>query len=426
MNKISRTLLFTTCVFFLLYCNSAAIAGIKLVESAEKKAKVLLLGIDGVQLEKLLELNTPNFDRLNIQRAYTGGIEGSHTQQQTSSGAAWATILTGVWANKHEVVSNSSGLVNKNFPGLYQRIHNFYKEASKKVELYGFATWKYTHTNYFWEELKLLEEENHGGSDLDNLNKTKQVIKEKDPDFIFLHLDDVDHAGHAHCFGEEYNFAIEQADIRLGELLSAVEERNSYKNEDWLVLVVTDHGRDAQGCGHGAQTFGEKIVFIASNKELNTHSYGSLKHSNQGFDGLYNFLPQTVIAPTVLDHLGIEIKNEWLLESVSLKKISHINHLSEGPEPNSLVWNSNSDADLLIYRNGEMAASIKANMGYWLDDNPDPKINDYTLVINDQAVSYRIQNFSKSEKIRRKLDSFFDSILTFLKNIFLPFVKLFS
>lgn len=53
--------------------------GLSNVANADNK--VLLIGVDGVQYEKLSTVNTPNFDRLHIQKAWTGGITGDITEQ---------------------------------------------------------------------------------------------------------------------------------------------------------------------------------------------------------------------------------------------------------------------------------------------------------------------------------------------------------
>ena len=89
--------------------------------------KAVLLGIDGVQWEKVQALNTPNFDRLTINKAYTGGMKGYDNEQLTSSGPGWATILTGVWVNKHNVDTNSAGLANADFPSIFKRINDAHR-----------------------------------------------------------------------------------------------------------------------------------------------------------------------------------------------------------------------------------------------------------------------------------------------------------
>ncbi|MEZ8804156.1 alkaline phosphatase, partial [Vibrio splendidus] len=47
--------------------------------------KVLLVGIDGMQFEHIAKLPTPAFDRLQIMKAYAGGVKGRFSEQKTSS-----------------------------------------------------------------------------------------------------------------------------------------------------------------------------------------------------------------------------------------------------------------------------------------------------------------------------------------------------
>ena len=386
--------------------------------------KVLLLGIDGVQYQHLEKLPTPNFDRLKIQKAFAGGVEHQQTEQATASGPAWTTIMTGVWANKHGVSENSSGLANPSYPGLYRRIYSVYPNA----KMYGFVTWKQTHVNYFGNDLMLLLEENNGSSDLDNLDKTLAVLENKAADFIFLHFDDVDNAGHAYCFSAAYDEAIKMADQRLGQVLDAIEKRTQltqFEQEDWLVLVVSDHGRDADGCSHGAQTENEKTVFIASNKDLNKEFTDSVSSPVQDFNGLYNFPAQTSVAPTILSYLGIPIKKEWLLEGQSLLGDLGVRKVMEGKEKNSLVWYVEPELDqqVQIFRNGEFVVEIPFRQGNWQDKNPLPQLNDYTLVMNDVATSYRIKKYSRLEKLRFAFDKKLNQWLAFLSNLFSPVIS---
>jgi len=69
--------------------------------------------------------------------------------------------------------------------------------------------------------------------------------------------DRVDATGHRHSFddNEYYLEAIHQADALVGQLLSAVKERASTANEDWLVILISDHG------GHYSILFGTHDVW---------------------------------------------------------------------------------------------------------------------------------------------------------------------
>ena len=60
-------------------------------------------------------------------------------------------------------------------------------------------------------------------------------------------------------------------DGQIGRIWNAIEYRQKNFNEDWLIVVTTDHGRDsATGKHHGGQSAREKAGWILTNaKELN-------------------------------------------------------------------------------------------------------------------------------------------------------------
>jgi predicted AlkP superfamily phosphohydrolase/phosphomutase len=59
------------------------------------KTKVLLVGIDGLQYDRIQPLSTPNLKSLFLKKAYTGGIKGALSEQVTLSGPGWMSVLTG-------------------------------------------------------------------------------------------------------------------------------------------------------------------------------------------------------------------------------------------------------------------------------------------------------------------------------------------
>ena len=73
-------------------------------------------------------------------------------------------------------------------------------------------------------------------------------------------------------------------------------DRSSYADEDWLILISTDHGRLETG-GHGGDSPEETTIFIVA------HGLSVVP-----FEGT----PQIVdIAATALTHMGIEIDDAW-------------------------------------------------------------------------------------------------------------------
>ncbi len=146
----------------------------------------------------------------------------------------------------------------------------------------------------------------HGINDAQVTAEVVNLIENEAPDFTFVHLDEPDGAGHSVGFGDKYNQSMVTASEQVGQILDAVEVRGTANpDEDWMVIVSTDHGRDAvTGFNHGGQTYSERQTFIASNEELET------------FD---QPVPATSVVTTVLDHLGIpfdltELESGSLLE----------------------------------------------------------------------------------------------------------------
>ena len=94
------------------------------------------------------------------------------------------------------------------------------------------------------------------------------ALNDGDPHAIFVHFDDPDYAGHAYGFSPfvfPYLDAIEAMDVLIGQMMAAMEARPNYAEEDWLVLVTTDHG--GIGTTHGGNSMEERRVFVIASGE---------------------------------------------------------------------------------------------------------------------------------------------------------------
>jgi len=117
---------------------------------------------------------------------------------------------------------------------------------------------------------------------------------------MFVHLDNVDHIGHSTGFSldnPEYIEAIELQDKNVGRILSGLKHRKNFKNENWLILLSTDHG--GSGTKHGKNIPEHTtIFFIANGKNV---PKGELKTPVNVVD----------VAATALHHLNIKLEEEW-------------------------------------------------------------------------------------------------------------------
>jgi hypothetical protein len=82
-------------------------------------------------------------------------------------------------------------------------------------------------------------------SDAAVTDETCRRLTNSNPDVFWMLLLDVDSAGHSSGWGptvSNYVRAIEIADGRVGQIIGALTNRVTYTNEDWQVIVTTDHG----------------------------------------------------------------------------------------------------------------------------------------------------------------------------------------
>ena len=122
-----------------------------------------------------------------------------------------------------------------------------------------------------------------------------RLIESEGPDLSWVYLQYTDDVGHEHGDSPELDQAVVDMDARLSLVWSAVQDRQKAFDEEWLLIVTTDHGRDAiTGRSHGAQSKRERTIWIATNSQ----------RLRPDFDAM----PEIVdIYPSIATHLGITI-----------------------------------------------------------------------------------------------------------------------
>lgn len=222
------------------------------VSFGQEARKILLIGIDGCRGDALQAANTPAIDDLisNATYSYDG-----RTQFPTYSGPGWSSMLTGVWGLKHGVTDNSFiGNDFENFPHFFSLI----KSVEPDRYLASVCHWGPINNNI-----------TSGANYSVNVNTMQDAEEEgiaqlalDELDVLFIHLDDVDIAGHTSGFSVDSPFyiaAIESADGHVDALVQAVQQRSNFANEEWLIAISTDHG--GLGYSHGGASLDERTIF---------------------------------------------------------------------------------------------------------------------------------------------------------------------
>lgn len=329
---------------------------------AQPEKKVLFIGIDGLRYDALDQATMPTLDSLQNAGLYT--YDSWHLGI-TMSGPSWSTMLTGVWENKHLVTNNSYTNANYN---AYPYFPTRAKECRPDLKCVQIITWNpmddasngtggYVY-NSGWDYS--LDVGTHGQGLVTSAALTQLLDPELD--VLFLHYDEVDVAGHANGFSPlvpTYMNAVEGVDAEIKQVLNGLKNRNNYANEDWLILLTTDHG--GIGLGHGGNTNNERhIWWIASGPSIPS---GQITGPDPGSYQLSG------VDPMLLD-------NAPVLADIAVTALDHLLDDNCDPETNA-VWNLDGKSWL-----NEPAFVENKTDGFKFDVYPNPSEGIFTAVLD--------------------------------------------
>ena len=254
--------------------------------------KVLIIGIDGTMPGALALARTPNLDALKSNGCHSVRVV---THPVTHSAACWSSMFTGVWGDKHAVNDPGNSFAGNqfsNYPSFFQRL----EAANSNLNTLAFARWAPMLTAVPDADVKLSFD-----SDAAVTDETCRRLTNSNPDVFWMLLLDVDSAGHASGWGptvSNYVRAIEIADGRVGQIIGALTNRVTYSNENWLVIVQTDHGEHDHPDPERS-----RIVF-------------SIYQGPAAARGVIWPAPAIVdVCATVLTHMGVPIQPAWNLDA---------------------------------------------------------------------------------------------------------------
>ncbi|ARS41581.1 hypothetical protein CA265_18730 [Sphingobacteriaceae bacterium GW460-11-11-14-LB5] len=268
-------------------------------EAVVKTKKVLIIGLDGTLWTALTQQNAPHIKAL-MDSSWVS--TNAQAEPPTWSAGGWSGILTGTSISKHKATDNSfTGNDIANNPSFFREI----KTALPNLRTGAIVAWSPI-TTYIVNANDVAFRTAYGDSDyvLRDSKVATAVINElsnNNPDVLFCHFDNIDHNGHGSGFSTSnvnYTNAIAAADVHVGNILTALKNRATYSSEDWLIVMVTDHG--GTGTGHGGASYLERNPFIILNNSaitpavVNTLPGVSGSHSENvvGFgNGAYGKLP---------------------------------------------------------------------------------------------------------------------------------------
>jgi predicted AlkP superfamily pyrophosphatase or phosphodiesterase len=304
-------------LIFFIICSSSSFA--------QKAKKVVFVIADGIPLDVIQTHPMPNLKNFSKKGAtvpaYVGGEKNGYSETPTISAVGYNSLLTGTWVNKHNVWDNEIEAPNYNYWNVFRFLKVQY--PNKKTAI--FSTWEDNRTKLIGSDEKAAgnlqpdfifdgyerdtigfphDKKGNFYNKIDNfvMDNACKTIATSAPDLSWIYLEYTDEMGHRHGDSPEYSNALDQLDLQIGKLYKTIQKREKENNEEWMVLITTDHGRDTFGLHHGGQTNRERNTWIATNyAEMNLY----YKKQQPGI---------VDIAPTILRFLNVAPTQEQQFE----------------------------------------------------------------------------------------------------------------
>jgi predicted AlkP superfamily pyrophosphatase or phosphodiesterase len=268
------------------------------VIGSEPVRKVLFVGWDGVRTDALFAAHTPCIDSLLNHSYYNWSTDRG---EYTVSVPGWSTILHGVWPSKHGLTDNTFS--SNNYESCTD-IFTLAKQLKPNLSVATLSNWD--------DFLRITEMENyaqHFDSDRDVKDDAIRLLNSCTPDIMVLHFDNPDAFGHDSGFSptnQAYLDAISISDAYLSEIMMTIEQRESLYNEEWLIVISTDHG--GEGTGHGNQYDLPQTRFV----------WSILRKPGMNGPIEIPMVNSVDLLPTMLNWLNIPLQSNWNLDGVIL------------------------------------------------------------------------------------------------------------
>jgi predicted AlkP superfamily pyrophosphatase or phosphodiesterase len=286
MKNLTRTLI----LFIIVLVSSTQVY-------SQKIKHVILIGSDGFGAYAFEKAKIPNLRGMMKEGSWS---LQARTVLPSSSAANWASMVMGAGPELHGYTT--WGSKKPDMPprlvddyGMFPSIYSLLRKEKPESEIGVIYEWD--GIGYLFPKSAVNKDQNFDG-DIAVTNAVTSYIKEKKPNFLFVHLHDVDSVGHQIGHGTpEYYAAIERTDTHIGTILKSIEDAGIA--ESTLILFTSDHGGINKG--HGLITMNEmQIPWIIKGP--------GIKKDNELLQSIMTF----DTAATIAELLKLTVPQVWI------------------------------------------------------------------------------------------------------------------
>ena len=216
------------------------------------KDKVLVIVADGLRGEALQDIEPPFFYLMQRNSLYTYHSLTDYGSYEVTKESAWASLMTGVYAEKHGVEDDDlSGLDQDTYGTVFQYVGDSEDRSSAFFGTSDALVTMFAH------------EAGQSGVFASDAELTDHVVSQMDAideDLIILQFGDVNKAGIQHSFEStdaDYRQAILDFDAQVERIIDAMHERPESGTENWLVIVTSTVGGDIEEIADDVTVYGD-------------------------------------------------------------------------------------------------------------------------------------------------------------------------
>jgi len=215
--------------------------------------KTILICIDGCNSEIVEYAYAPVVKQLIANATYSTKVELRGNAYPTSG---WASLLTGAYSSNHGVEKDSTWEGNnfEAYPLLFDRMKTETPDKKSTAIVSNSLLYEIVQSADYHE---LLNDDDAVENSIIN-----QLRTDNETSLFFIELTGMFETGVTYGFGNssiEYVKAFSNIDNRIGNILDALKYRTNYENENWRIIITSNHGGKMDGT-YGGVTKNEILI----------------------------------------------------------------------------------------------------------------------------------------------------------------------
>lgn len=215
--------------------------------------KTLIICVDGCNSEVIDYTYSPVVQELMDNATYSVNVVLRGNAYPTSG---WASLLTGAYSSNHGVIQDSTWEGNnfEKYPLLFDRIRTETPGKKTASVVTNSLLYELTQTADYHELVN--------GDDAVEASAVSLLSSDNETSVFFVEFEGLFEAGRTHGFDNsvmEYVDEFKVIDDRIGNLLESIKDRSGYDNENWTIILTSNHGGKIDG-SYGGDSKKETVI----------------------------------------------------------------------------------------------------------------------------------------------------------------------